>query len=57
MPDLKPVDNRVSALVVRRRSCAVSNHEAQIVAPSFETQLALLLRMRECGRWEDSNDV
>ncbi len=31
------------SLMVRRRTCAVSNHEA---SPSFETQATLLLRMR-----------
>jgi hypothetical protein len=33
-------------LMVRRRECAVSNHEAPIPASSFETPLARLLRMR-----------
>jgi hypothetical protein len=32
--------------MVRRRECAVSNHEARISASSFETPLARLLRMR-----------
>jgi hypothetical protein len=32
--------------MVRRRVSAVSNHETQIVASSFETPLARLLRMR-----------
>jgi hypothetical protein len=31
---------------VRRRECAVSNHEARPVASSFETPLTRLLRMR-----------
>jgi hypothetical protein len=31
--------------MVRRRACAVSNHEAHVVAASFETRYALL-RMR-----------
>src|SRR5262249_44086840 len=30
MPDLKGRDNRVSTLMLRRRSCAVSNHEARL---------------------------
>jgi hypothetical protein len=33
--------------MVRRRERAVSNHEAPILAPSFETPLARLLRMTE----------
>jgi hypothetical protein len=32
-------------LMVRRRECAVSNHEALVAASSFETRFALL-RMR-----------
>jgi hypothetical protein len=32
--------------MVRRRECAVSSHEASVVASSFETPLARLLRMR-----------
>jgi len=32
--------------MVRRRGSAVSNHEALIVASSFETPLERLLRMR-----------
>jgi hypothetical protein len=28
--------------MVRRRECAVSNHEARAMASSFETRLALL---------------
>ena len=32
--------------MVRRRECAVSNHEAPLSASSFETPLARLLRMR-----------
>jgi hypothetical protein len=32
--------------MVRRRGCAVSNHEAQIPATSFETPLTRLLKMR-----------
>jgi hypothetical protein len=32
--------------VVRRRESAVSNHEAPLLASSFETPLARLLRMR-----------
>jgi len=32
--------------MVRRRERAVSNHEARMVASSFETRLAPLLRMR-----------
>jgi hypothetical protein len=36
-----------SNLMVRRRECAVSNHEAHAVASSFETpRFARLLRMR-----------
>jgi hypothetical protein len=31
--------------MVRRRERVVSNHEAPILAPSFETPLARLLRM------------
>ncbi len=36
-------------LMVRRRECAVSNHEARTSASSFETPLARLLRMRGDG--------
>src|SRR5277367_1611898 len=36
LPDLKPGDNLISLLMVRRRSCAVSNHEARGL--SFETR-------------------
>jgi hypothetical protein len=32
--------------MVRRRERAVSNHEASMSAPSFETPLTRLLRMR-----------
>jgi hypothetical protein len=32
--------------MARRRLGAVSNHEARLVASSFETRLAPLLRMR-----------
>jgi hypothetical protein len=35
--------------MVRRRVSAVSNHEARLVASSFETRFALL-RMRRQGR-------
>jgi hypothetical protein len=38
-----------SNLMVRRRERAVSNHEARIMASSFETPLARLLRMRGDG--------
>jgi len=31
--------------MVRRRSCAISNHEANVVS-SFETRASALLRMR-----------
>jgi hypothetical protein len=34
--------------MVRRRECAVSNHEARMSASSFETRFALL-RMRGGG--------
>ena len=40
--------------MVRRRTCAVSNHEAR--GPSFETALSRLLRMRaECVAAEGSS--
>jgi hypothetical protein len=32
--------------MVRRRECAVSNHEARLVASSFETRASALLRMK-----------
>jgi hypothetical protein len=32
--------------MVRRRECAVSNHEAPLPASSFETREIALLRMR-----------
>jgi hypothetical protein len=38
--------SKASALMVRRRECAVSNHEARISASSFETRVNALLRMR-----------
>jgi hypothetical protein len=37
---------RGASLMVRRRECAVSNHEAPVSASSFETPLTRLLRMR-----------
>jgi hypothetical protein len=45
MPDLMPGYNliRMYALMVRRRVCAVSNHEFR--GPSFETREDALLRM------------
>jgi hypothetical protein len=33
--------------MVRRRECAVSNHEPTLLASSFETRAGALLRMRK----------
>jgi hypothetical protein len=40
--------------MVRRRECAVSNHEAPMPASSFETPLARLLRMRREASYDDA---
>jgi hypothetical protein len=38
--------DRIKTLMVRSASSRVSNHEARLVASSFETRLTPLLRMR-----------
>jgi hypothetical protein len=39
--------------MVRRRASAVSNHEAPLLASSFETRAGALLRMRGIGLTRD----